>query len=98
MHHNRHRRHRAGGSATSARPLPDSPFRPGDSVIYYGASVRVQRINNGTVTVNGQNVTRVYIDGKTFFMDDPQLATKNIPAKKAFSVHPSLLQAAKATD
>lgn len=38
-------------------------------------------VNNGTVTVNGQNVTRVYIDGKTFFMDDPQLATKNIPAK-----------------
>ena len=38
-------------------------------------------VDNGTVTVNGQTVTRVYIDGKTFFMDDPQLATKNIPAK-----------------
>lgn len=51
MPRNRHRRHCAGGSATSARPLPDSPFRPGDSVIYYGTTVRVQRINNGTVTV-----------------------------------------------
>ncbi len=38
-------------------------------------------VNDGAVTVNGQTVTRVYIDGKTFFMDDPQLATKNIPAK-----------------
>lgn len=74
MHHNRHHRHRAGGSATSARPLPDSPFRPGDSVIYYGAAVRVQRINNGTVTVYSPL------------------------EKKAFSVHPSLLQAAGNAD
>lgn len=36
---------------------------------------------NGTITANGENVTKIYIDGKTFFMDDPQLATQNIPAK-----------------
>ena len=31
--------------------------------------------------MNGETITKVYIDGKTFFMDDPQLASKNIPAK-----------------
>ena len=37
--------------------------------------------DDGSITVNGQSITRVYIDGKTFFMDDPQVATKNLPAK-----------------
>lgn len=38
-------------------------------------------VNDGVVSSNGQTISKVYIDGKTFFMDDPQLATKNIPAK-----------------
>ena len=37
--------------------------------------------DDGSIVVNGQTVTRVYMEGKTFFMDDPQVATKNIPAK-----------------
>ena len=37
--------------------------------------------DDGSIVVNGQTVTKVYMDGKTFFMDDPQVATKNIPAK-----------------
>ena len=37
--------------------------------------------SDGSITANGENVTRIYIDGKTFFMDDPQLASQNIPAK-----------------
>ena len=36
---------------------------------------------DGTVTANGETITKITIDGKTFFLDDPQLATKNIPAK-----------------
>lgn len=36
--------------------------------------------DDGSVTVNGQSITKITIDGKTFFLDDPQLATKNIPA------------------
>ena len=36
---------------------------------------------DGSITMNGETITKVYIDGKTFFMDDPQLASKNIPAK-----------------
>lgn len=36
---------------------------------------------DGSVTANGETITKIMIDGKTFFLDDPQLATKNIPAK-----------------
>ena len=36
---------------------------------------------DGTVKAQGQNVTRVLVDGKKFFGDDPKMATKNIPAE-----------------
>lgn len=37
--------------------------------------------SDGTITANGETISKVMIDGKEFFLDDPQLATKNIPAK-----------------
>lgn len=37
--------------------------------------------SEGNITANGETVNKIMIDGKTFFLDDPQLATKNIPAK-----------------
>ena len=37
--------------------------------------------SDGSITANGETITKVMIDGKEFFLDDPQLATKNIPAK-----------------
>lgn len=36
---------------------------------------------DGSITANGQTISKITIDGKTFFLDDPQLASKNIPAK-----------------
>ena len=36
---------------------------------------------DGSITVNGETIKKITIDGKTFFLDDPQLASKNIPAK-----------------
>ncbi|MGM9767191.1 MAG: outer membrane beta-barrel protein [Candidatus Cryptobacteroides sp.] len=36
---------------------------------------------DGSVTANGQTINKITIDGKTFFLDDPSLASKNIPAK-----------------
>ena len=36
---------------------------------------------NGTITANGKEIKKVMIDGKEFFLDDPNLATKNLPAK-----------------
>lgn len=35
----------------------------------------------GNVTVNGESITGIRIDGKKFFGDDVQAATKNIPAE-----------------
>ena len=41
----------------------------------------VEVSSDGTVTANGETINKITIDGKTFFLDDPQLATKNLPAK-----------------
>src|SRR5574344_220548 len=41
----------------------------------------VEVSDDGSVTVNGKSISKITIDGQTFFLDDPQLATKNIPAK-----------------
>ena len=35
---------------------------------------------DGTITAQGQQVTRILVDGKPFFGTDPKLATKNLPA------------------
>lgn len=36
---------------------------------------------DGSITHNGRSIDKITIDGKTFFLDDPQLASKNLPAK-----------------
>lgn len=36
---------------------------------------------NGSVTVNGEQVDKITVGGKTFFFDDPTMAVKNLPAK-----------------
>lgn len=41
----------------------------------------VEVSEDGTVTANGETISKITIDGKTFFLDDPQIASKNIPAK-----------------
>lgn len=37
--------------------------------------------SDGSITANGKTIKKITIGGKTFFLDDPQLATKNIPSK-----------------
>lgn len=36
--------------------------------------------SDGKITANGKEINKIMIDGKTFFLNDPQLATKNLPA------------------
>lgn len=36
--------------------------------------------DEGNITVNGKKVTRVLVEGREFFGNDPKLATKNLPA------------------
>lgn len=35
--------------------------------------------NSGNITVNGKSVSRILVNGKEFFGDDPKIATKNLP-------------------
>ena len=37
--------------------------------------------NDGKITVNGQEIKKILVDGKEFFSDDPKVASKNLPAK-----------------
>ena len=41
----------------------------------------IEVAEDGSITSNGETITKITIDGKTFFLDDPQLASNNIPAK-----------------
>lgn len=41
---------------------------------------------DGNVKAQGEDVTKVYVDGKEFFGKDPKMATKNIPADMIQSV------------
>jgi hypothetical protein len=35
--------------------------------------------SDGTITINGKKVSKVTLDGKEFFGDDPRIATRNLP-------------------
>jgi Outer membrane protein beta-barrel family/Carboxypeptidase regulatory-like domain len=39
----------------------------------------IQVDKNGGITAQGETVTRVLVNGKRFFSDDPKLATRNLP-------------------
>ncbi len=41
----------------------------------------VEVSSDGSITANGKTISKIRVDGKEFFMDDPQLASKNLPAK-----------------
>jgi len=40
----------------------------------------------GNITAQGEEITRVYVDGKEFFSNDPKLATKNLTAEMIESI------------
>ena len=40
----------------------------------------VEVSSDGKITANGKEVSKILIDGKEFFSDDPKMASKNIPA------------------
>lgn len=46
----------------------------------------VQVDKDGNVTAQGENIQKVYVDGKEFFGTDPKLATKNITADMIESI------------
>jgi Outer membrane protein beta-barrel family len=40
----------------------------------------VQVDNNGAITVNGKSISKIKVDGKDFFANDPTIATRNLDA------------------
>lgn len=61
-----------------------SSFRTSDSDMLEQLLKKLPGIEvgaDGSITANGETIKKITIDGKTFFLDDPQLASKNIPAK-----------------
>lgn len=36
--------------------------------------------SDGSITSNGKTISKILVDGKEFFADDPQMATKNLPS------------------
>ena len=36
--------------------------------------------SDGSITANGKTINKIQIDGKEFFLDDPTIASKNLPA------------------
>lgn len=40
----------------------------------------VEVASDGTITSGGKSVTKILVDGKEFFADDPKAATKNLPS------------------
>lgn len=36
--------------------------------------------SDGSITANGKSISKILVDGKEFFADDPQMATKNLPS------------------
>ncbi|MCH5226306.1 MAG: TonB-dependent receptor [Muribaculaceae bacterium] len=40
----------------------------------------VEVSSDGTITSNGKTISKILVDGKEFFADDPQMATKNLPS------------------
>ena len=41
----------------------------------------IEVADDGTITANGETISKITIGNKTFFLDDPQIASQNLPAK-----------------
>lgn len=37
--------------------------------------------DDGSISINGEKISKIMVDGKEFFGSDPQMATKNLPAE-----------------
>jgi hypothetical protein len=62
-------------NAASFKTLPTSLV---EDLLRKLPGVQVDR--EGNITANGRRVNRITVDGKSFFGDDPKMATRNLPA------------------
>jgi hypothetical protein len=64
--------------AFNARAFKTQPNAAVEQLLKKLPGVQVDR--DGTIRAQGQTVSRVLVDGKPFFGDDPKVATRNLPA------------------
>jgi hypothetical protein len=62
----------------NAEAYPSRPYASVEDLLRKLPGIEVDQ--DGNVTMNGQPVDRLLIDGKTFFIDDLRKATQNLPA------------------
>ncbi len=62
-------------NASSFKTLPNALV---EDLLKKLPGVQVDR--DGNIMVNGKPVNRILVDGKTFFGDDPKMASRNLPA------------------
>ncbi|MES2773436.1 MAG: TonB-dependent receptor [Bacteroidota bacterium] len=62
-------------NATAFKTLPNALV---EDLLKKLPGVQVDR--DGNIMVNGKPVNRILVDGKSFFGDDPKMATRNLPA------------------
>ena len=58
-------------------------YKAGDNAVVEDLLKKLPGVDvdqNGNVTAQGKTINKMYVNGKEFFRDDPQIATKNIPA------------------
>ncbi len=70
--------------AYNASSFKTKPNATAEDLLKKLPGVTVER--DGTVKAQGENVQKVYVDGKEFFGNDPKLATKNLSADMIESV------------
>jgi hypothetical protein len=64
--------------AFNARAFKTQPNAAVEALLKKLPGVEVAR--DGSIRAQGQDVSRVLVDGKPFFGDDPRMATRNLPA------------------
>lgn len=63
-------------------------FNPGSYNLQTGASLEelIKKLpgaevdDQGNITINGKSISKIMVDGKPFFSNDPKVASKNLPA------------------
>lgn len=77
------------GKSTPVRIAKDtveynpSAYKPRDNEVVEDVLKKLPGVSvdkDGGVTVNGKSVSQIMVDGKRFFLNDPKLATQNLPA------------------
>ncbi|HWB94876.1 MAG TPA: outer membrane beta-barrel protein [Puia sp.] len=64
--------------AFNAGAFPTRPNATVEDLLRKLPGIEVDK--NGNITMQGQKIDKIYLDGKEFFLDDPRTATQNLPA------------------